>query len=244
MAQHRTTEQRDQRNDQDRQQRQGAGTADGATRGGSATEGASRVQGPGSGVQGSDRERGIRTDRERGTTGELQRQRTPYTTGGGSSPFSLMRRMAEDMDRIFEDFGFAGPSFSLAPLLSSGYGQGLGGSSSSLARTGWMPQIETMRRGDELVVRADLPGLRKEDVHVEVDDGILTISGERHEESTDDRDDYYRSERSYGRFYRAIPLPDGVDENACDARFENGVLEVTIPLPKQQERKSRRIQIR
>jgi HSP20 family protein len=109
---------------------------------------------------------------------------------------------------------------------------------------GWMPQIETRRRGDDLVVHADLPGLRKEDVHVEVDDGILTISGERSHEHEDERDDYYRSERSYGQFYRAIPLPEGVDENACEATFKDGVLEVSIPLPKQQEKKAKEVQIR
>jgi HSP20 family protein len=241
MAQNRTTEQRDERIDQGQQQREGAGTAAGATRGAGGTP---RVQGAGTGVQGGDRERAIRTDSERGTSGGMQRQRSSHGMQGNGSPFSLMRRMAEDMDRIFEDFGFAGPGLSLTPLLSSAYGQGLGGTPSGVARAGWMPQIETLRRGDTLVVRADLPGLRKEDVHVEVDDGILTISGERNEESTEDRDDYYRSERSYGQFYRAIPLPEGVDESACDARFDNGVLEVTLPLPKQQEKQARRIQIR
>jgi HSP20 family protein len=148
------------------------------------------------------------------------------------------------MDRIFEDFGFAGPSLSLSPLLSGSQGQGVSRGSPSIAGMGWMPQIETRRRGDDLVVHADLPGLRKEDVHVEVDDGILTISGERSHEHEDERDDYYRSERSYGQFYRAIPLPEGVDENACEATFKDGVLEVSIPLPKQQEKKAKQVQIR
>jgi HSP20 family protein len=86
--------------------------------------------------------------------------------------------------------------------------------------------------------------MRKEDVNVEVDDGILSISGQRAEEQVDDRDDYYRSERSYGEFYRALPLPEGVTGDACEATFNNGVLEVTLPLPKEQERKARKIDVK
>ena len=164
---------------------------------------------------------------------------TPY--GGAGSPFSLMRRMAEDMDRIFEDFGF-GPSLGIAPLLTPSMGQGR--ALSPMQRGVWAPQLETFRRGENLVVRADLPGLRKEDVNVEVDDGILTISGQRSEEQVEDRDDFYRSERSYGQFFRALPLPEGVSGDACEATFKDGVLEVTLPLPKQPERKARRVEVK
>jgi len=73
---------------------------------------------------------------------------------------------------------------------------------------------------------------------------VLTISGERSEEQVENRDDYYRTERSYGRFHRALPLPEGVTGESCDATFKDGVLEVTLPLPKQPERKARQIQIR
>ncbi|MFL5620123.1 MAG: Hsp20/alpha crystallin family protein [Gemmatimonadaceae bacterium] len=175
--------------------------------------------------------------------GGISRRGTAPAAGYGTSgtPFSLMRRMAEDMDRIMEDFGF-GPSLGIAPLLSSSSGLGRGTSST---QTGvWAPQLETFRRGDKLVVRADLPGLRKEDVNVEVDDGVLTITGHRAEEQVDDRDDYYRSERSYGQFFRALPLPDGVTGDQCEATFNNGVLEVTLPLPKEQERKAKRIEVK
>src|SRR5438105_2737203 len=114
-----------------------------------------------------------------------------------------MRRMAEDMDRLFGDFGLGSPT-----------------SGRELAT--WSPQVETFRRDDQLVVRADLPGMRKEDVKVEIDDGILSISGERCEEHEDDGDDFYRSERHYGQFYRALPLPDGVTGDSCDATFKDG----------------------
>jgi HSP20 family protein len=189
-----------------------------------------------------DSQRGIQTTHEPVRGAVSRRDATPVSGyGTAASPFSLMRRMAEDMDRIFEDFGF-GPSLGIAPLLSPSLGQGRG--TSSALRTVWSPQLETFRRGDRLVVRADLPGMRKEDVNVEVDDGILSISGHRAEEQVDDRDDYYRSERSYGEFYRALPLPEGVTGDACEATFNNGVLEVTLPLPKEQERKARKIDVK
>jgi HSP20 family protein len=121
-------------------------------------------------------------------------------------------------------------------------GQGRG--MASAQRGSWAPQLETFRQGDKLIVRADLPGLRKEDVNVEVDDGVLTISGHRAEEQVEDRDDFYRSERSYGQFFRSLPLPEGVSGDACEAKFNNGVLEVSLPLPKQQARKARKIDVK
>jgi len=186
-------------------------------------------------------QRGIRTSNEPVRGGVTRRSSTPVTAYGANSPFSLMRRMAEDMDRIFEDFGFD-PSLGIAPLLTPSSGQGRGLLSSQ--RGAWAPQLETFRRGNNLVVRADLPGLRKEDVNVEVDDGMLTISGHRSEEEVEDRDDFYRSERNYGQFFRALPLPEGVTGDACEATFKDGVLEVTLPMPKQPERKARRVEVR
>jgi HSP20 family protein len=93
-------------------------------------------------------------------------------------------------------------------------------------------------------VRADLPGLKKEDVTVDVEDGMLAISGERRDEHEEDRDGYYRSERSYGRFYRAVPLPDGANAEQIDASFNDGVLEVTVPAPKERESRGKKVQIR
>jgi HSP20 family protein len=110
-------------------------------------------------------------------------------------------------------------------------------------RSTWAPQVEVLQRGNNLVLRADLPGLRREDVHLEVDDGMLTISGERRYESESEEEGLYHSERSYGRFSRSIPLPPGTDGDAVEARFTDGVLEVTLPLPQEQSR-ARRIEIR
>lgn len=187
-------------------------------------------------------ERGIRTSTEP-VRGEVTRRgATPVSGyGGAGSPYSLMRRMAEDMDRIFGQFGF-GPSLGFGPLAAPALGQGGGLSSGGLRA--WAPQLETFRRGDKLVVRADLPGLRREDVNVEIDNGMLTISGHRSEEQVDERDDFYRSERSYGEFHRVLPLPENMTGESCEATFKDGVLEVTLPLPKQQERKARKIDVK
>jgi HSP20 family protein len=159
-----------------------------------------------------------------------------------ANPFGFAQAMSQEMDRLFaSSFGDVSP-----------YGQGgtSGQSSRSLATQGqqsrglgqWMPQVEVRQRGNELVVSADLPGLKPEDVDIEIDDGILTISGERRQSSEDRDQGVYRSERSYGAFTRSIALPEGVDEDQVQARFEHGVLEVTVPVPQQRQR-ARRVQI-
>ena len=180
-----------------------------------------------------ERERTVQTRREPERSVHSPRSadvRSPtYSTI--ASPFTLMRRLAEDMDRIFDDFAFGQRG-----IPASGEPAGM--------RTAWSPEIETFRRGDNLVIRADLPGLKKEDLKVDIENEMLTIEGERNQENRDERDGYFRTERSYGHFFRAIPLPEGVDESACDATFKDGVLEVTLPAPKAMERKARRVEIR
>lgn len=165
---------------------------------------------------------------ERGTP--AARQTGTSISASNTTPFSMMRRMLEDMDRMFFDFGGT-------PLSGSWSGDVGGG-------TIWAPEIETFRRNDQLVVRADLPGMTRENVNVELEDDTLLISGERRDEYKEERDDFYRSERSYGRFFRAVPLPEGVDPNSARAEFKDGVLEVTVPLPRETERQSRRIEIK
>ena len=88
-----------------------------------------------------------------------------------------------------------------------------------------------MREGDHLVVRADLPGIRPEEVKLDVEDDILTVSGE-HRESTEEKDkSYVRRERRYGSFRRSLALPRGVDATKITAKTREGIVEVTIPLP-------------
>ena len=104
----------------------------------------------------------------------------------------------------------------------------------------WSPQIETFEREGQLVVRADLPGLKKDDVNVEITDDAITISGERRNEDEERREGYYRSERSYGSFFRSIPLPEGVNAEDANATFNNGVLEITMQAVKETNRGRRK----
>jgi HSP20 family protein len=149
-----------------------------------------------------------------------------------ASPFSFMRRFSEEMDRLFEDFGFGTNRLSQG---FSGFGRGLSGL--------WSPAIEMFERGDKLVVRADLPGMKKDDVKVEILDGSLTIAGERKQEHKEGNGGKYRTERSYGSFYRAIPLPEGVDTEKANATFRDGVLEIELDAPPPPRSRSRQVQI-
>ena len=232
-----------------------------------------------------DQERELRTSNEQGNMrpgasaqrGNLGRERgsnAAPSSGANNTPFALMRRMMEDMDRLFSDFGFTHPgmfgsSQANAELWPSARQRSLGAASSgsssapatqrgqqSLQRGGhgsmqqsplgslWAPQVEVLERGNNLVVRADLPGLSRENVDVELDEDALIIRGERRSDVEDDNEGFYRSERSYGSFYRAIPLPEGIDASGCNATFKDGVLEVTLPKPPQQASRARRIDVR
>jgi len=94
--------------------------------------------------------------------------------------------------------------------------------------TEWAPAIDVLQRDEDLVIRAELPGAKPEDVDVTVQNGVLTISGKREEEREEERGGYLVRERRYGSFRRSLQLPGDVDESKINARFENGVLEVTI----------------
>jgi HSP20 family protein len=107
----------------------------------------------------------------------------------------------------------------------------------------WAPQIETLQRGDQFVVRADLPGMKKDNVNIELSDDAVTIEGERREEREDDREGYYRSERTYGSFCRVVPLPEGAIPESAKATFNDGVLEVTIQAPPREMSRRRRVEI-
>jgi HSP20 family protein len=105
----------------------------------------------------------------------------------------------------------------------------------------WMPPVDLVEAEDHFVLKADLPGLAEGDVNIEVQDGTLTISGERKAEHEQREKGWYRIERSFGRFSRSLTLPEGVDPDRIEASFSRGVLEVRIPKP--EERKPRRIEI-
>lgn len=144
----------------------------------------------------------------------------------GFSPIALMRRMQDDMDRLFGDFGtrrFASP-----------FGSEI---------SEWAPAIEAFQRGNELVVRADVPGLSREDLTVEVADDTLTIRGERKYDHEEEREGMFRSERSYGSFCRVVPLPEGTVADSAKAKFNNGVLEIVMQAPPSEVRRGRQIEI-
>ena len=97
----------------------------------------------------------------------------------------------------------------------------------------WTPAVDVVRDDGHLVLRADVPGIKPEEITIEVDDGVLTVSG-KHEEATEETDErFVRRERRYGAFTRRLPLPEGVDPKKIKASTKDGVLEVTIPLPKE-----------
>ncbi|HEX8103995.1 MAG TPA: Hsp20/alpha crystallin family protein [Solirubrobacteraceae bacterium] len=113
------------------------------------------------------------------------------------------------------------------------------GSGAGLRR--WMPAMDLVETADAFVLRADLPGMSEADITLEVEDGTLTLSGERKAEHEVAKEGFHRVERAFGSFSRALTLPKGVDPEAVSASFDRGVLEVRIPKP--EERKPRRISI-
>ena len=105
----------------------------------------------------------------------------------------------------------------------------------------WIPAMDLVETEDHFVLRADLPGLSEGDVSIELEENVLTISGERKTEHEERKEGFFRVERATGAFRRSLTLPEGVDAEAISARFDKGVLEVRIPKP--EERKPRRVQI-
>lgn len=105
----------------------------------------------------------------------------------------------------------------------------------------WIPPMDLVETEDELILRADLPGLGEDDVEIEIRDGVLTVTGERKAEHEEKSEGFYRVERAFGSFSRSLSLPRGIDAGEVSAAFERGVLEVRIPKP--EERKPTRVAI-
>lgn len=156
-------------------------------------------------------------------TGVSHRRRSLFPSFGitpqgffSSNPFSLMRRMTEEMDRVIQEFALE---------------------RDDVSRMGWSPAIEVTERDGKYSVRAELPGLSPGDVKVEVDNDALVIQGERKMEQEEQEKGVHRTERQYGFFYRSIALPEGADVEHANAKFQNGMLEVTVPVPQQKEQR-------
>jgi len=146
-------------------------------------------------------------------------------------PFALLRQMTGEFDQFFEDPAW--PAFRWPALRAKAIA----------ADTKWFPEIDVFEKDNRLVTKVDLPGMKREDVKVEVADGHLAISGERKTEAEEKKDQFYRCEREYGSFYRAVPLPEGVKLEDVKATFADGVLEVSIPLPVKTEPAVRTVEV-
>ena len=116
-----------------------------------------------------------------------------------------------------------------------------GGTGNASRARRWVPPMDLVETEEHLVLRADLPGMKRDDVDIEIKDGALSVSGERKAEHEENAEGYYRVERAYGRFSRSLTLPDGIEPDAVEASFADGVLEVRIPKPAQ--RKPHRVEI-
>lgn len=143
----------------------------------------------------------------------------PASTG---TVWDELRRMREEMDRFFNSM-FGGTA--LAPREVSE----------------WTPAMDVVETANEFIVSAELPGLEKDDIEIEIENNILTIRGEKKEEKREEEGRHYVYERRFGGFSRSFTLPTNVDPDRVTARFENGVL--TVTLPKTEEARGRRIEI-
>jgi HSP20 family protein len=158
-----------------------------------------------------------------------KKQSTLVPRRGSRDPLALLRQMTSELDRAFE----AWPSLRWPAF----------GAFATPESVAWSPKIDVFERDNRLVTRVDLPGMKKEEVSVEVTDGHLALSGERKRETEEKKDNFYRSEREYGSFYRSVPLPEGVKLEDVKATFSEGVLEVSVPLPAKPEANVRKVQI-
>ena len=153
----------------------------------------------------------------------------PFAPGFVGTLLADMRRFAEELDPVFEGFGFKPrmmyPAMFRTPLAP------------------WAPKVEILYVNQAIVVRAELPGIKKEEVKLEIVNGALTIEGERKYEKEGTKKEYFTTERAYGTFYRRIPLPEEAKVGEAKATFKEGVLEVTIPAPALEKQPARRLEI-
>lgn len=140
------------------------------------------------------------------------------------SPMTELRRLQREMDRLFDTF--FGPEETTVE---------------ESAPVTWMPRADLAETNDAYLIQLDVPGINKDELTVTYHDGVLAVGGERKSETKEEKPNYIRVERSYGRFYRSFTLPKAVDEKHIEAKYENGVL--TIRVPKAEGSKARRIEI-
>ena len=184
-------------------------------------------QGAQSSQQGQTPKGGRSDERQARSENRLARREAPLLM----SPFVLLQRFFSDnLTSFFDDLTGRGAS-SAAPRAGDG------------GAIAWMPRIDVLQRGNEFVVRADLPGMNPDDISVEISDDAITISGQRQQEHVEENGSVYRFERTYGSFFREIPLPQGAIADQAKASFKDGVLEITVPAPPEQVSRGRRLEI-
>jgi HSP20 family protein len=140
-------------------------------------------------------------------------------------PLGMLRRFHDEVSRLFDEdyYGVAG------------------GDQSSAATSHWAPAVDIKEEQDRYLLRADVPGVDSKDIEITMENGVLTIKGERKHEDKEEREGYKRVERVYGAFFRRFTLPDTADADKVSASSKNGVLEVTIP--KQEKVQPRKIKV-
>lgn len=163
-------------------------------------------------------------------------------------------RMQRDMDRMISRAGFV-PATSSSQQPKSEAAAAAPAASADQERTttmmakpaepvmNWFPVVDIKETDNAVVLHAELPGLRKEDINIHVDKGVLHVSGKREFEKKEENEKWHRVERSYGSFHRSFRLPENVKESDIAANCENGVLTVTVPKEKKQEPAVRRIAV-
>ncbi len=151
------------------------------------------------------------------------RYQTPAVSRSLFAPLTRLSALSDEMDRLFQ-----------APFVSNA-------ASGNDAFTGWTPAVDFYQDKDSVVLRAELPGLRREDIHVSLHEDVLTLTGERREEKNADARGSLRSERFFGRFERRFTLPVRADAGRVSATYEDGIL--TVTLPKAEEAKPRQIEV-
>lgn len=152
------------------------------------------------------------------------------------TPWDLMRRATDEMERMLDAMDATRMPF-FAPAAAAAVSGSLHGAGTAE----WMPQVEMVQNENSVTVRVDLPGMDADDIDVSTEDNMLIVSGERSQEEREEKEGFVRTERRYGRFYRAIPLPESADESQIEASFDRGVLEVSVPLSGRQH--GRRISV-
>lgn len=147
----------------------------------------------------------------------------PLLPWESSFGFPLFNRLSHELDAMFSRFGMERPLFETPSAV-------------------WMPEMEMSTKDNELHVKVDVPGMKKDDITLEVTEDHLILRGERKQEKEEKKEGFFRTERTYGSFYRAVPLPEGVKPDLAKAIMHDGVLEISMPMAKVEE-KSRKLEI-